>query len=125
LQGSLRIDGAVAGDGAECAVRDGGVRPCKGMAVESIREFYFENQHMRLEDGSTLDQRKVFIEIRLTSDRSGNSGQVSEQEGTGLAIFGSKVLIEKGSAIEISIGTFGYEESRAAGVRGASAIGVY
>ena len=102
LQGPLRIDGAATG--AECAVCYSRVGSCEGMAIERVGEFYLENKHVRFKDRSAFDEGKIFVEIRLTSDCSGYSRQISEQPWTGLAIFGREVLVEKGSAVEIRIG---------------------
>jgi hypothetical protein len=90
------------------------------VAVECVREVNLENQHMRFKDGSALDQREIFIQVALTSHRRGDSRHVPEYVGARLAILWSKVLVEEGCAIEVSIGARGHKESWTAGIRDAT-----
>ena len=76
LQSPLGIDAV--GTDAECVVSDARVGPAEGMAIEGVGKFNLENQHMRLKDGSALDQRKIFVVVSVTSPCCRNSRQVAK-----------------------------------------------
>ena len=52
----------------ECAVPDKAVQGSKIMTVKEIRQINLEYQGMTLRDRGALDNRKIVVEVVLTSD---------------------------------------------------------